>query len=137
MRIKFILPMLIMTVATITMSINAAEAANVDIHINGYLPAPPGVLVRVDAGRPYYVERDRRVYMERDGPSTTKNITKTTATSTAMTSVVGTAAGTATSIGAADHLARCWCGWLDGLFPRGCPEDPAPGFDSWTRRKPA
>jgi hypothetical protein len=68
MRIKFVLPMLVLTVAAITMSINAAEAANVDVQINGYLPAPPGVLVRVDAGRPYYVERDRRVYMEKEKP---------------------------------------------------------------------
>ena len=68
MQMKTILPMLIMTVAVITSSIDSAQAANVDVNINGYLPAPPGVTVRVDAGRPYYVERDRRVYMERQRP---------------------------------------------------------------------
>ena len=67
MHIKSILPMLIMTVAAITFSINSAEAANVDVNINGYLP-PPGVIVRVDADRPYYVEHDRRVYMEKEKP---------------------------------------------------------------------
>ena len=66
MRTKSILAMLMLTAATLTLHVNPAEAANVDININGYLPAPPGVLVRVDAGRPYYVEHNRRVYMARD-----------------------------------------------------------------------
>jgi hypothetical protein len=47
---------------------SAAFAAPVDVNVNlnGYLPAPPGVHVYVDAGRPYYMERERRVYIERD-----------------------------------------------------------------------
>lgn len=68
MRIKSILPTLIITVAAITFGLNAAQAANVDVHINGYLPAPPGVFVQMDAGRPYYVQSDRRVYIEREKP---------------------------------------------------------------------
>lgn len=65
MRIKSIIPMLVMTATVLSFSFGSAQAANVDVQINGYLPAPPGVLVRVDSGRPYYVEHDRRVYMER------------------------------------------------------------------------
>src|SRR5512133_1650544 len=42
---------------------------NVNVRVNGYMPAPPGVNVMIDSGRPYYVERDRRVYMERERPS--------------------------------------------------------------------
>jgi len=68
MRIKTMLSMLTMTVAAISFSINSAEAANVAVNINGYLPPPPGVFVQVDAGRPYYVEHDRRVYMEKEKP---------------------------------------------------------------------
>jgi hypothetical protein len=68
MRIKFILPMLAMTVATLSFSFGSARAANVNVQINGYLPAPPGVFVQVDAGRPYYVQHNRRVYMERERP---------------------------------------------------------------------
>ncbi len=37
----------------------------VSVNINAYLPAPPGVHVYVDAGRPYYVEHERRVYMKK------------------------------------------------------------------------
>jgi hypothetical protein len=40
--------------------------ADVNVSINGYLPAPPGVHVYVDSGRPYYIERERRVYIEKD-----------------------------------------------------------------------
>ena len=66
MSTKSIFAMLVMTLATLTLSFNSAEAANVDVNISGFLPAPPGVVVQVDAGRPYYVQHDRRVYMERD-----------------------------------------------------------------------
>lgn len=38
----------------------------VNVQINGYLPSPPGVRILLDSGRPYYVERNRRVYVERD-----------------------------------------------------------------------
>lgn len=43
--------------------------SSVNVHVNGYVPAPPGVNVQIDSGRPYYVERDRRVYMERERPA--------------------------------------------------------------------
>lgn len=40
--------------------------AEVNIQINGYLPAPRGVRVYEGGGRPYYIHRHRRVYLERD-----------------------------------------------------------------------
>lgn len=42
---------------------------HVNVTIDGYLPAPPGVHVLIDSGRPYYVERERRVYIEREKPA--------------------------------------------------------------------
>ena len=68
MRTKSILAMLFMTAATLTLSFKTAEAANVDVNISGFIPAPPGVFIQVDAGRPYYMEHDRRVYMARERP---------------------------------------------------------------------
>lgn len=65
MRTKYVLSMLVLTAVMLSFSAGGAEAANVSVNISGYLPAPPGVSIHVDAGRPYYVERDRRVYMER------------------------------------------------------------------------
>jgi hypothetical protein len=70
---------LLISAVVITFSINEAGAGlprlpmpppppNVDVRVNGYLPAPPGVNVQIDSGRPYYVERERRVYMERERP---------------------------------------------------------------------
>jgi len=67
-----ILPILLMTAATLTFSANEAKAVisaqisapNVSVSINGYLPAPPGVVVLLDSGRPYYVEREQRIYMK-------------------------------------------------------------------------
>ncbi len=41
-------------------------SAEVNIQINGYLPAPSGVRVYEGGGRPYYIHRHRRVYLERD-----------------------------------------------------------------------
>ena len=71
MRKKLILSMLLMTAVTSTFGANEAKAIisaqisspNVSVSINGYLPAPPGVFILYDAGRPYYVEREQRVYM--------------------------------------------------------------------------
>jgi len=79
MRTRFIMSLLIMTVITAMFSVNEARAGfpappglpappGVNVRVNGYLPAPPGVNVQMDAGRPYYVERDQRVYMEREKP---------------------------------------------------------------------
>jgi hypothetical protein len=81
MRRKSIPTLLIITAVTLTMGLNEAKAGfpappglpglpapNVNVNVNGYLPAPPGVHVMIDSGRPYYVERDRRVYMERERP---------------------------------------------------------------------
>lgn len=81
MRKRTILSLLIMTAFALTFAFNNAEAgfpgpgilippglpgSSVNVHVNGYLPAPPGVNVQIDAGRPYYVESNRRVYIERE-----------------------------------------------------------------------
>ncbi|WP_215906677.1 hypothetical protein [Geomonas propionica] len=41
-----------------------AGSLGVNINLNGYLPAPPGVHVYYDSGRPYYVENRHRVYLK-------------------------------------------------------------------------
>ncbi len=86
MRTKSILSLLIITAVAITFGFKEAKAGfpvppglpappglpgspNVNVHINGYLPAPPGVHVQFDAGRPYYVERERRVYLAEERPA--------------------------------------------------------------------
>lgn len=83
MRIKIILPMIVMSAAIITFGINESKAGfpappglpplpglpgppNVNVRVNGYLPPPPGVHVMIDSGRPYYVERERRIYIEKE-----------------------------------------------------------------------
>ena len=65
MRVKHFMSVLMLTAVLLSFAIGNADAANVSVNISGYLPAPPGVSIHVDAGRPYYVERERRVYMER------------------------------------------------------------------------
>ncbi len=73
MRKKMILPLLILTAVAMTFGTNEAGAAfsaeiavpNLNLRISDYQPAPPNVIVLSDGGRPYYVERDRRVYMEK------------------------------------------------------------------------
>lgn len=59
--------------STVALSAGAAMAggarlscSSVNVQVNGYLPAPPGVNIQIDAGRPYYVEGTRRVYMEKE-----------------------------------------------------------------------
>lgn len=72
MHKKLILPVLLITAATLTFGANEAKAVisaqisspNVSVSINGYLPAPPGVVVLLDSGRPYYVEREQRIYIK-------------------------------------------------------------------------
>jgi hypothetical protein len=62
---------IILTVAAITSFIAAAPTAGlagsvgVNIQLDAFLPAPPGVHIQVDAGRPYYVVQERRVYLEK------------------------------------------------------------------------
>lgn len=73
MRTKIILSMLALTAVTMIFGLNEAKAAvsvqvgtpNLSFSINDYQPAPPNVYIHNDGGRPYYVERDRRVYMEK------------------------------------------------------------------------
>jgi hypothetical protein len=73
MRKKFIYSILTLTALSIFFGLNEANAAvsvqvgtpNVSFSISDYQPAPPNVYVQSDRGRPYYVERDRRVYMEK------------------------------------------------------------------------
>lgn len=55
------------TAACFALAAPQASHAGVDLNIQlgAYLPAPPGVRIYVDAGRPYYVENHRRVYMKK------------------------------------------------------------------------
>ena len=73
MRTKSILSILALTAVTMTFAINEAKAAvsvqvgtpNASFSFSDYEPAPPNVYVRSYRGRPYYVEHNRRVYMEK------------------------------------------------------------------------
>jgi hypothetical protein len=73
MRTKFILFMLLLAAATMTFVFSEAGAATsvqvatpgFSFSLNDYQPAPPNVHIHEDRGRPYYVEHDRRVYMEK------------------------------------------------------------------------
>lgn len=80
MSTKSILAVLTMAAVTISFGLTEANAGlpmppglpgspNVNVRVNGYLPAPPGVNIQIDAGRPYYVEGERRVYIEKRKPS--------------------------------------------------------------------
>jgi len=40
-----------------------AGPVDVNIQLSGYLPTPPGVRIYFESGRPYYVEKNRRVYV--------------------------------------------------------------------------
>ena len=81
MRTKFILSILLMIAAIITFGPNEAKAIisaqistpNVSVSINDYQPAPPGVFILYDAGRPYYVEREQRIYMVEKQPKHKKH----------------------------------------------------------------
>jgi hypothetical protein len=68
--------MLVLSAVVMSFGVNEAKAAvsmqvgtpNLSFSISDYQPAPPNVYVHQNSGRPYYVERDRRVYMERRKP---------------------------------------------------------------------
>lgn len=49
----------------LTTGLTGQARGEVSVNISAYLPAPPGVQIYVDAGRPYYVERGHRVYMKK------------------------------------------------------------------------
>jgi hypothetical protein len=85
MRTKPMLSLLLLAAVVITFASNDAQARlpappglpplpgmsggpDVNVHVNGFLPAPPGVHVQIDSGRPYYVEREQRIYIERERP---------------------------------------------------------------------
>ncbi len=65
--------MLALSAVVMTFGIHEAGAAvsvqvgapNLNFSFSDYQPAPANVYVQSDRGRPYYVERDRRVYMEK------------------------------------------------------------------------
>jgi hypothetical protein len=73
MRTKIIISILALTAVSIFFGLNEANAAvsvqvgtpNVSFSISDYQPAPPNVYVLSDRGRPYYMERNHRVYMEK------------------------------------------------------------------------
>ena len=67
--------LLILTAVSLTLGYDESDASpgpRVNVRITGFLPAPPGVFVRIDSGRPYYVENERRVYLERERPRHSK-----------------------------------------------------------------
>lgn len=76
MRTKSILSLLALTAVITSFGVNESTAAvslqvgspNVNFSISDFQPAPPNMYVYQNSGRPYYVERDRRVYMERRKP---------------------------------------------------------------------
>ena len=53
-------------IALCSITVPTAGFAAVNVQVNGYLPAPPGVHIYLDEGRPYYFEHQQRVYVERD-----------------------------------------------------------------------
>lgn len=82
MRKTIILAMLSIAALAITLGSSAAQAGlpvppglpappglpgapSVNVNISAYLPAPPGVTVLVEAGRPYYVEKGHRIYLKK------------------------------------------------------------------------
>jgi hypothetical protein len=73
MRTKFILFILLLTAVAISSGSNEARAATsvqvatpgFNFSLNDYQPAPANVTVYHNEGRPYYVEHDHRVYMEK------------------------------------------------------------------------
>ena len=68
MLTKSIFTMLALSAVALTFGLTEASA-DVNVQISGYQPAPPGVIVLVDSGRPYYVEGEHRVYMEKRKPA--------------------------------------------------------------------
>jgi len=84
LHIKSSHSLLLLTAVVLTVAFNDAQAgfpappailiqpglpgSSVNVRVSGYVPAPPGVKVQIDSGRPYYVESNRRVYMERGQP---------------------------------------------------------------------
>lgn len=73
MRTKYLRSMLVMSAVILALGGNEVKAAvsvqvgtpNLSFSINDYNPPPPNVRVHDNGGRPYYMERDRRVYMEK------------------------------------------------------------------------
>ncbi len=76
MQIKSILSVLILSAVISTFCVNGAIAGvslqvgtpNLSFSLSDFQPAPPNVHVHQNNGRPYYVERDRRVYMKKRKP---------------------------------------------------------------------
>lgn len=73
MKTRTIITTLALIAVITTFGDNKAGAAvsvqvgtpNSSFSFSDYQPPPPNVYVQSDRGRPYYVERDRRVYMEK------------------------------------------------------------------------
>ncbi|MDD2853431.1 MAG: hypothetical protein PHY09_16215 [Desulfuromonadaceae bacterium] len=73
MRTKIVISLLALTAVSIFFGFNESNAAvslqvgtpNLSFSISDYQPAPANVYIHNDRGRPYYVERDRRVYLEK------------------------------------------------------------------------
>ncbi len=70
---KSVVALLSLTAAIMFSGVNEASCEvsvrvgtpNLSFSFSDYQPPPPNVYIYNDRGRPYYVERDRRVYMEK------------------------------------------------------------------------
>ena len=64
---RVILPTMVAVIASFSLiaPTTGFAAGGLNVRIDGYLPAPPGVTIHLDAGRPYYIEKNRRVYVEK------------------------------------------------------------------------
>jgi len=73
MRNRQIFFVILLATATMTFSSNEAGAEvsvqvatpGLSFSLSDFQPPPPNVYVHQNNGRPYYVERDRRVYMKK------------------------------------------------------------------------
>jgi hypothetical protein len=76
MRTKSLLSILVLSAAVSSFGVHDATAAvsvqvgtpNLSFSLSDFQPPPPNVYVYQNSGRPYYVQRDHRVYMERRKP---------------------------------------------------------------------
>jgi hypothetical protein len=76
MRTSLLLASLTLAAATAFSGVTQAQAGlplppapplpGVNVRVEGFLPAPPGVHIYYADERPYYVKRGRRVYLEKN-----------------------------------------------------------------------
>ena len=62
---RMIVTVAVIALFVVTVPLTVFASIDVNVQIDGYLPAPPGVHILLDAGRPYYIEDNQRVYVEK------------------------------------------------------------------------